>query len=367
MISLEKFNVAPDDNFDWSIYENGYNGGGRLVPNKKVKTKNHQKVYCHEPYAQDLYDLYEGNLSGQTFTAKDSIKGSVYNVTNIRAVNDHEISLDSDSGMTSVVDLNKETQFLKSIGCDSIQTFINALKEDPDFKAALLENDMRAKVLDNNRVSIWEGARSKIEAEFFTQLNKITNGYIAHVVSVDYSDTGDSKKFCGYTVDIMGVKCFLPGSLAASGPIEDFESLLNTDVTVCIVNYSKQTQNFVVSYKKFLELTLPSRVENELSVGQDVFVKVTGTSKNGIFCIIKDSNGDYIFPSLMHRSTMSSDAEEMFDAGQYVKGDEFHAYIHKINWNDDSTFRIVIGDKSPLALKQETAESDSRVELDNDK
>ena len=343
MVNTKYSNVQPDPDFDWSLYENGYNGKN-LIPNRNVKTKHGDVVYCHEPYAQDLYDMMEAHFNGQVYTPKDQITGSIYNVKSITQVSDHEVILDTFGGMSAVVDMNKEHQFIDSIGCSSVKQFMVALK-DPEAKEIILQRARTAKVVEN-RVSIWEGVRANIEHEFMEQLKEGTHkyGYVAHILSVNNG---------GYTVDINGVKCFLPGSLAASGPITDFESLVGKTVNVCVVNFSKQTSNFVVSHKKYLELTLPSRVENELTPGLRVNVRVTGQSKNGLFCAIRDAHGEYPFASLMHRSTMSPDMESRFDIGEFIVGDMFMAYVHRIDWTDDGKYRIVIGDQMPKNIPSE--------------
>ena len=343
MVNTKYSNVQPDPDFDWSLYENGYNGKN-LIPNRNVKTKHGDVVYCHEPYAQDLYDMMEAHFNGQVYTPKDQITGSIYNVKSITQVSDHEVILDTFGGMSAVVDMNKEHQFIDSIGCGSVKQFMVALK-DPEAKEIILQRARTAKVVEN-RVSIWEGVRANIEHEFMEQLKEGTHkyGYVAHILSVNNG---------GYTVDINGVKCFLPGSLAASGPITDFESLVGKTVNVCVVNFSKQTSNFVVSHKKYLELTLPSRVEHELTPGLRVNVRVTGQSKNGLFCAIRDAHGEYPFASLMHRSTMSPDMESRFDIGEFIVGDMFMAYVHRIDWTDDGKYRIVIGDQMPKNIPSE--------------
>lgn len=328
--------------FNWDLYSDGYNGGCSCVVNTSIRTSGKDKVYSHNYYAQELYDMMNEHMNG-FYKAKDVFEGAVYKVVGISVVNDHEIIVDSDSGISSIIDLNKEIQFLKLIGFTNVAAFVFNLNDDL-FKMKLINNDLRVKIVGNNRASIYEGARSKVEEEFTNQLNNITAGYVAHVLDINNG---------GYTVEISGVNCFLPGSLASAGQINDFDSLIGEDIPVCIVNYSKQTNNFVVSHKKYLEMTLPSRVREELTVGQEVFVKVTGTSKNGIFCIIRDKNGVYLFPSLMHRSTMSLDAEKSFDNKEYIKEDEFYAYIHKIVWDESNgTFRIVIGDKAAVIKKE---------------
>ena len=343
MVHTKYDDVLPDSNFDWSLYENGYNGKN-LIPNRNVKPKHDDVVYCHESYTQELYNMMEAHFNGQVYTPKDQITGSIYNVKSITQVSDHEVILDTFGGMSAVVDMNKEHHFIDSIGCSDVKHFMSALK-DPESKKIILQCARTAQVVEN-RVSIWEGVRANIEHDFMEQLKDgaVKYGYAAHILSVNNG---------GYTVDINGVKCFLPGSLAASGPITDFESLVGKTVNVCVVNFSKQTSNFVVSHKKYLELTLPSRVENELVPGLRVNVRVTGQSKNGLFCAIRDAHGDYPFASLMHRSTMSPDMESSFDRGEFIVGDMFMAYVHRIDWTDDGKYRIVIGDQMPKNIPSE--------------
>ena len=343
MVHTKYTYIQTDHNFDWSLYENGYNGKN-LVPNRSIKTNNKDVVYCHEPYTQDLYDRMYANFSGQVYTPKDQITGSIYNVKSITQVSDHEVLLDTFGGMSAVVDMNKEHQFIDAIGCGNVNNFMLALK-NPEYKEIILQRARTAKVV-GNRVSIWEGVRSNIEYDFMEQVKSgnPSCGYDAKILSVNNG---------GYTVDINGIKCFLPGSLAASGPITDFDALVGKTVKVCVVNFSKQTNNFVVSHKKYLEITLPSRVENELTPGLRVNVRVTGQSKNGLFCAIRDAHGDYPFASLMHRSTMSPDMESSFDKGEYIVGDIFMAYVHRIDWTEDGKYRIVIGDQMPKIVKTE--------------
>lgn len=333
----------PVEGFDWESYENGYNGYN-LVKNEGICTRKGDKVFCHESYAEDLYKKMCGNVSYKA-TPKDEVVGALYHVVNITQVSDHEVVLDTDGGMSAVVDMNKEGEFVESIGCEGVDHFMMALR-NPENKELILKFAKTARVTQN-RVSIMEGVRANVELEFMNQLKgSQMYGYSAHVVGVNNG---------GFTVIINGLKCFMPGSLAASGPIEDFETMIGKDVNVCVVNYSKQTGNFVVSHKKYLELTLPSRVQNEIYPGLKVSVKVTGQSRNGLFCAIKDNNGEFPFSSLMHRSTMSPEMESSFDRHEFFNGDQFFAYVHRVDWTDDGKFRIVIGDKMP-ELNQENEE-----------
>jgi hypothetical protein len=338
-----------DSEFDWSLYENGYTGGHTLIVNKSVKTKGKDKVYCHESYAQEIYDLMGSHFSGHEIGPKDQLRDTIHEVSDIRVASDHEVIVDSPNGSSARIDLNKEIAYIHSLGYSSVKDFVNDVRTRKEQIMNEVGNTMAVKVIAKNRVSLWEGKLAKIKAEFAEELqNGPRYAYYGTITAINNG---------GYTCKVNGVDCFLPGSLASSGPITDFDSLIGKTLHVCVVNYSHLTNNYVVSHKKFLELELPGRVEKELEVGQRVSVKVTGCSKNGVFCAIEDKNGEFVFPSLMHRTTMSRDAEIEFENRRYIIGDQFFAYIHRITWSDNGQFRIVIGDKEPVAEQTENEET----------
>ncbi len=343
-------NVVPDENFDWDMYSDGYNGAN-LIPNRSVKTRNSsEKIYCHESYAQEMYDLYDRHFNGQVdpITPKDNIKGNLFKINNVTAVSEHEIAVDAVGGFSTVIDLTKERQYLDAIGCSNISQFVNAIHHIPTFKKQFLESGVIGKVVSGGRVSLWEGHLSKIERDF---MNQITNpnapayAYNAHVEEINGG---------GYIVNILGIKCFMPGSLAAAGILTDFNSLVGKTLPVMIVNYLPNS-GFVVSYKKYLNTILPAKIKNELYPGLDISTKVTGTSKNGIFVQFKDSAGEWLFSGLIHRSVMSPEFEKRFDHKEFRIGDEFRAYIHNIIETEDGNYRVVISDTPPTVT--ETKES----------
>jgi predicted RNA-binding protein with RPS1 domain len=317
------------------MYDDGYNGSS-LKPNKSIKTSNSTTVvYSHEPYAAEVFEKYESYLNG-AYTAKDATKGSVYSIVDVHTVSDHELAIDTNNGMSAVIDLNKEKQFLEAIGCDSIDKFAKAVSLSDDYKKELLESNLMAKVVNGGRISLWEGHLSKIEAEFMEQIKHPENATVAYKANIKEINGG------GYIVDIMGIRCFLPGSLAAAGILTDFSALLGKTIPVMIVNYLPKS-GFIVSYKKYLNYILPFKIDEELSVGMEVSTKVTGTSKNGIFLQFKDKNGEWVFSGLIHRSSMSKDFEKRFDKKEFVIGDEMKAYITEIIVKDGQS-RIILSD-----------------------
>ena len=331
-----------NNDFDWTPYENGYCGGNSLVLNTSIKVKNKKhNVYCHESYAKELYDMYVNHMNGSSYVgSKDMVKGSLHNVTNVSVVSDHEILIDTIEGSSAIVDLTKERQYLDNIGVSDYKELIHNLKTSNTYKESLIGTGVVGKVVNGGRISLWEGHLSKIEKEFMDQINNTAKpcAYYAEVKEINGG---------GYTVDIMGVQCFMPGSLAAAGILTDFNALLGKTIPVMIVNYINTPKpGFVVSYKKYLNTILPQKIKNELSIGMEVYTRVTGTSKNGIFIQFKDNEGEWLFSGLIHRSVMSKDFEKRFDSREFRNGDEFKAFIHNIV-EVDGKWRIVVGDKNP--------------------
>jgi hypothetical protein len=68
MIDLSSNKTHNPDDFNWDV-ENG------RKPNTKLKRiPSGSKVYCHEPYAQELLDAYNnyfGEVSGNVSLSKD--------------------------------------------------------------------------------------------------------------------------------------------------------------------------------------------------------------------------------------------------------------------------------------------------------
>lgn len=321
--------------FDWNLYGNGFNGVSLCI-NKNVHCNSKKEhVYSHEPYAQDLYQLYMKKNPGM-IQQKDIITGMVYTVCDMKPVSNHEIMIYMDNGVSDIIDLIKEHAFIHNyVGCSSIAQFMEYFDA---YKESLLKNGgIKVKVVDNGRLSIAEGLRSRIEQEFAKEIrdNECKYAYNAVVKEINSG---------GYIVDVMGLRCFLPGSLAAAGIITDFEALMGKTIPVMPINYMPNS-GYVVSYKKYINAVLPVKIEEELYVGKHVSVKVTGTSRNGIFVTFKDKNDEYVFNGLVHRSVMSYDFENEFNRRSFNINDEFWAYINAIN-EVDGVYRIVLSDQS---------------------
>lgn len=319
---------APD--FNWDIYSNGYNGKS-LAINYDVEVSNKKdKVFSHESYAQSMYKQYFN--SNSTFNPKDVIKGAVQEVVDIRVSNGSEILVDTNGGCTLCIDLNKEKKYIHHFGINEVEDFIASIN-NPVNKKIIMDTIPMIKILNEGRASLWEGHIASLEDEFRNEISNPQNAYYATITS---SNKG------GYIVDINGITCFMPGSMAAAGIIADFESMIGRVVPVMIVNYIDGA-GFVVSYKKYLSKVLPYKINKELEIDQRVICNVTGISKNGIYLIFNDINNEPVFTGLLHRDEMTPLFEMDFDNNEIKKGDTIPAFIHSI-YIDGEKIRIVLGD-----------------------
>lgn len=323
--------IYSPDNFDWSMYDNGYVGGNKLVINKSIKTgTNKVKVYSHEHYASELYKMYEGI---KDVYAKDMIKDGLLYVTDIKPINDNEIAVDTLSGSTVVIDLNKEKKFISMFGIESPKEFCKTMMIQ-EHKDTVLNFGLQAKILGNGdgaRVSLWDGHLAKIEYEFMEQIKKPTTAYTAHVKEINKG---------GYVVSIMGIDAFMPGSLAAPNKLTDFNVLIDKDVMVMIESFIPGT-GFIVSHKKYLKYIIPMKLK-ELELGKWMSGTVTGTTKFGIFIEFNE-----IFTGMIHTSKMSEELKTRFMADIVKPGDRMEFYIDEITETD----KIILSD-IPLEVEE---------------
>ena len=66
----------------------------------------------------------------------------------------------------------------------------------------------------------------------------------------------------GFVVEIAGmVKAFMPGSMAAANKINNYESLVGTEMEVMVESYDPKF-GFIVSRKKYLRTIVPIYLKN---------------------------------------------------------------------------------------------------------
>lgn len=275
------------------------------------------RILCQEDYAQELYD----KMYGQDVMHKDLSVGDVVRVTNFRIVSrdKKEIEAVCENHTSLFFNFSKERRYFAEIlGLDE-ESFYQWIESNQH--VTHLANQKVYATVENARAckgSLYGAHLKTIAFEFKEQITKPTMAYLAKVMS---------KNQGGFIVEVQGVKAFLPGSLAAANKITDFENFIGKEIHVMIEDFLKSSGIFVVSYKKYLENILPSKLA-DLERNQLMKGIVTGTSKFGVF-----AEFDSIFSGLLHTAEMTPETLATFQSGGFSAGDEIEMWLKDIRDN----------------------------------
>lgn len=309
------------DSFDWTI-------PNKRSINEKINGPDGLKVYSYEPYAQELADLYFGSVSGITsnLSSKDLYSGEVYECT-ITHLSEDTALAQTDAGQTVYIDLKKEMRDSQKLNLEAFTFKIGDV-----FKVRV------RKIGSTYTGSIVEYFLQSLRAELFEQIKTQSSAYLIKVESINKG---------GYIVDLSGVKCFMPGSLAAANRITDFESYIGKEMNVMVEGYVEAKDIFIVSYKKYLSRIMESKIK-ELDLTKKYKGFVTGTSQFGVFV-----EWEGVYTGLIHKTEFGEDTE----APSFIPGDEVEFYIKEIKDNNRLTLTL----EKPLERNVIIQDLDSKI------
>jgi small subunit ribosomal protein S1 len=308
-MSTKEISVNTTQNFNWEV-------PNKFEINKKVKARSGDKVYCHEDYASSLYALINGT-DQEISSGKDLIDGEMYNCS-IASVRENDALAQTSTGQTVYIDLKKERK--------------DAQRLNVPGAIFMPGEEIKVTVRNVNGTfygSVIECHIQNLKAEFFNQIKKENLAYEARVESVNKG---------GYMVDVQGIKCFLPGSLAAANKISDFDSLIGKTFYVMIDGYVAAKDIFVVSYKKYLSKIMEQKIQ-ELDLTKKYKGHVTGTSNFGVFVEWED-----VYTGLIHKTEFENQTVDGFNPG-----DEIEFYIKEVK--EDNRLTLTFGEPVQKTLK----------------
>lgn len=300
-----------EDDFDWAMYEATCPGKRKLNKSIKLHPGDNSKVFCNAPYAQELYDLYFGS----TENLREPKEGTIVS-GKITQIDDDVALVDINWREDATIDLSKEnSDYLKYIQLGNpIDVLIEKIAKSSSRGTSIL-------------ASYSKNILFKKKEEIKSSIGEPV-AYLATVKNLIHG---------GYFLDIDGVTCFMPGSLGGMNKLVDFESLLNQQIYVMAINYSREKDYVVVSHREYLKTLIPDLVNN-LKFNQLYSGFVTGCSKHGIFV---EFNG--CLTGLISKSEISDDLISDFENRLIKAGDEITFYINEII--DDN--KIVLSMKEP--------------------
>jgi predicted RNA-binding protein with RPS1 domain len=322
------------EEFNWGLYETGYKGGDRLTPNPKISgIDSKTRVFSHEHYAQDLFDIY--NHSKNKIVKKDLVKGDCVVIVGIPYIDKSRMTIELLGGLSVDIELSKEKRFLQMFGYNDIEEFVDVLS-NAEIKKNFISQKLYAYIIESSpflKISLWQGHIKKTKEEFMDEIKSPSKAYVAKILNANRG---------GYFVEVQGVDAFMPGSLAAPNKIMDFQTLVGKEVVVMVEDFLKEMNSFIVSHKKYIEHVLPQKIA-EIQFDQIYEGTITGTSKYGIFVEF-----DEIFTGLLHNSKMKETTLEKFKNREYQPGDIIKFYISEISKDN----RIILTEESPEEKKK---------------
>lgn len=303
-----------NEEFDWSSYENT----GRYNNSVKISDEDRKagrKIMCKEPYAQELYDMmkeYEESTGLSTHVSKDLVEGGIYSVTAKQIAFDDQVILvqEDNSGVQIEVPFKEFSRDVKSLmSGENLEFNVMVIKGS---KANEFVGSEKRCVKINHKQELSDHLDNNSWFEVKV-VSLIKGGYIAK-----YKDSID---------------CFIPGSHAAANIIRDFNKLIGKTINVMVDNYDANNDLFILSYKKYIQHSMPYRV-SELEFGR----KYTGTltAKPYDFGIFVEFD-DY-FTGLIH----STEFENYNEIRKTLKpGDNIDFYVKNVT-KKGKQYRIVL-------------------------
>ena len=196
------------------------------------------------------------------FSSKELEENQVLNVKITKISGSNAIG-ETTLGQSVSIDLLKEDKAIKRLGFPPMEVV-----EGSNLDVVVF--------MDRNgsyNGSLAAGYENSLKKEL---LKSIKDERSAYTVKVESMCPG------GFMVNLSGIQCFLPGSLAAANRIIDFQSFVGKNINVMIETYDDKRDIFVVSFKKYLKFVINDKV-NELSFTQKYTGTITGTSPAGVF------------------------------------------------------------------------------------
>lgn len=296
-----------------------YNTNVKLTKEDKLAKV---KIYCHEPYAQELYDIMANHSGNSTVSPKDLVEGSVYKVVAKTISFKDEIiyAEDLESNSPVIIPFREYSKDIDSLADGNDTVFYAVIYRSTKF-GENYGSEKRAHSISYKQELFDNLAENQWFDVTITKL--IKGGYLAL-----YKNE---------------IECFIPGSHAAANIVHNFNDMLNKKLTVMIDNYDQSNDLFILSYKKYVAESMPTMIEN-----LDFNREYTGvlTNKPYDFGVFVEIDGYYT--GLVHHTEF----DDYDTARKTLKtGDTLQVFVKDITAKG-SQFRIV------LTLKEDNVNSE---------
>ena len=270
----------------------------------KVQVPEGTKLMANEAYAADALSMY--NLHDSTLQKTQLIEDNIAYTTR------GEVSFISKDRERALIDIQSK------------YTAYCTLSKEPDYIVEQLEVGMEIdiKIKTNPKTgdviaSISDAIKEVKLREIKEAIGNSTIGFTAKVKELIHG---------GYWVDVAGIKCFMPGSLAGLNKLHDFTAIVGKEIIVMPITFSREKDTVVVSHREYLRTMIPTTIEklNE-TIKEPRTGFVTGTTKFGVF-----AEFDECLTGLIPKAELSEEFQKALDDRSIKPGDKIEFWTKEI-------------------------------------
>lgn len=307
----------------------------KKTPNPEILEKYGVKVFNNQPYA---LEYYEKVFLGSDPESKEPVIGEARRILTINSVNDKDMLVTLSGFVEASIDIRGEKHFCSLMNTTPAD-LLEWLKETENRESFVASGHtvIVEMIKPYVKASISKGHSLKMKSEFFGEIRKPSAAYYGKI---------KEKNGGGFIINVQGIDGFLPGSLAATNIVRDFDSMIGKEIPVMVEDYLKESDTFVFSYKKYISTVMNSKI-NELDLDKKYTGTVTGSAKYGVFVEFNE-----LFTGLIHTSKMTPELHNKFVKGTFKSGDKVEFWIKEIT--DDK--KLILTDEDPSIRRNQLEE-----------
>ena len=264
--------------------------------NSRIKTKKGEKVYCTEPYAEEMYAIF----SGEEY---NPVIPKVGTVVEGRFVNSTESELNFDIGSKDWLRVDKNKRELNFIeGKSSGDTFSILVKQVCDKPYTI------------------KGSIAELyEAQAHRELKELDKNASVEAHIKEWTPAGYNLDIIHQGVYLSG---FMPNTLAGVNKLHNPEEIVGQTFNVSIESYSSDKGTYIVSRRRYLKTLIPKAIK-ALQMEQVYTGHVTGTTPFGIFIEFNEC-----LTGMIHKSNINPSFQDKISEIQ--PGTQIDFYIKEI-------------------------------------
>lgn len=386
--------------FDWEGY--ALQGHSRKSGERK---EDGERIFAVGDYVENAYKAYcapHAHFSKDADEFSGSCKGSLFSIRTIKYLGNKMASVDTDSGMSALVDLDKDKRILSVLDGEMTLQDLCEMLSTKEGVEEFIHQVGKVYIDRKGNGSFYDGVILGVKEAMFRSSSAFAAKKELSSINLDIrSDKELDKKnrwkidrlkreitqsgvelfsgvitglnTGGYNILVNGVDCFMPYSQSSIGGYnfpgkqdkEEREKAIQAmmlenqkniglEVEVVALSYDKRSDSFVVSHKEAKRILASRICRNLIGSDKSLTAIVTGTAYYGAFLEVMLPDSATTFDGIIHFKNSSDEFKEKVEKGVIRKGDIIDVFVEDVTDEDV----VILSDRHATNEKEDgTAES----------